>query len=252
VERDFKEVFLEDCPGCSATIYFEYQTSTGINCPVFKDYKVTGLTLNNCNGCSMTGAEIFEYSIHWLLKFGPIDPPEENHCDSNYRVVNAACWRMMNDNEYHPCTGSGCCWSRYVICNPLRPEDPEKIGQSINDTIFCEVTNACMFMCDNNMPRIALPQDEGEIKSDKSAKAVLIPNPNNCDAVLKVENAFSGDIVIEISNPTGEIVMKETYLKRGFEINVNLSIKNCVSGTYFYRILQNGISIGQGSFVVIK
>ncbi len=251
-EYDFRYVPIDACPGCQVRIDFKHRISDAEDCYEFKDYKILGLHLDGCESCPMYGAELFEYSLHWLLKNGPLEQPQEFSCDTNFRVVNAPCWRLMNDHEFHPCANDNCCWSRYKICNPQRPEDPEKIEQSQNEMLHCEATNACVFVCDNNSPRIALPQDEEEIKSDKTAKALFDLKSNYCEALLTVENSFAGDIVLEISNTIGITIYKETYLKMGYNLYANINIKDCVNGSYFYRILQNGICIGRGSFVVTK
>jgi len=251
-------VSVPGCPDCEITIHYKYRTTQDPECdPSFNDYEITEIDMSDpdCSNCPpMTAQEIFQFGISYLLKYGPIDPPDDTECDINWRIVNATCWKLFPDGTFAPCEADGCCWSQYEICNNGGVLTYTKIGgSSTQDTCWQILTHICGFVCDL-LPEPIYQDPSGiDFSTEKmSGKySYAVPNPSSESTEILFDYTQLGKVELTVFDKLGSEVLKAKFEKTGKIIK--MPIKNVFSsGVYSYKIRLNNKTIDNGSFVVIK
>ena len=137
-------------------------------------------------------------------------------------------------------TGS---WDRANIPGTYTcPEYPENCEEyDCNDFVLGQDT----------YPFPKLVVEDSELPNETNFSSIK-PNPVTNDYELYFTSEEQGMIEVSIVDNLGNIIYTFSVNKQNTEISVPLTSENLVSGVYFYRIIQSGKVLSDGSFTVVK
>jgi len=249
------------CQPCSIKIYYRWRITDCI--PPYIDFRLDSIDhrLCPCDTDPLLDPYI-TFANSWMLTYGGPIKPVPGECDTNYRIVNSPCWRIIpvGDTSFMTvrCLDSNCCISHWSLCITPFPYDTILTCDTVYTTYYYTTCNdtACTALC--TVPPSKFNETKGELSLSEisSGKKIITtfiyPNPGEEKINFNLLSYLSGKVKLKIFNLEGEQILQyESELNRNVT-NIPIDVSKLARGVYHYEVILNKLSVDQGKFVVSK
>lgn len=240
------------CNGVQCKLKITYKKRlTMCNGVTYYDYQLISTEPIDCENCNYIAAEYHSFAIDYLLKDGGLPLPDLNKCDTNYRMVEAKCWKYDNGKIIY-CNTDNCCRSTWKVCNENYVYTTTRLsGSEFSEE--CEDPN-CFSFCTVYPVKIPTSVYNNSINSDELAKHSFMtystPNPTTGKSDIYITSDFIGMVKLKVYDINGNFVLEFDKDKKSYEVILPIDISKMSNGVYYYRIFVNDKVVNQNSLIV--